>query len=798
MNNCPTCIEERRKANNSRKFAHELKNIFITISTVVNSEIEAPTLTFSSFSANTNHVADSGDVSPFIMQGRKQRMNSKTINNNNNNNKDSPFYFLKTLCDYGSTLIKEINELGKDFTDNGNNKISPFNISKAIDFCVEMFDTKKKYDYDKTKRNIQIYSDINFSYDKEIQSISETGFKMVLINLLTNSYKFTKKGKIIVRAVSMPKEKKIRILVKDTGQGFNPNDFIQNGCFVIYKRNQDLNVNGSGLGLTIVSDILTKFNIKLDCISSTEKGGTLFFFDLDDSYPYYDVINPQNLLSNSLSQIIKDINSGKKDNEDNKDNEQKNHFNNFTNVLNMNNAKKLDMNNLLHSMNDEDDNQTNNFKENLINMNNNNINNKKIESENNSGIKIIHRNAKFQNNKNSSINNEKQRFSFKDINDINISPTFNNNSSIYKTSDKKLPIKNQKTPIEKNTKNLNVNIINVKNAVVNVGKVTKKIGNISNNENNISNIDNTIILTSSPHKKNLDRLRSFGNRPSMQKESSNIKKDGKNNILNKVIKNGKSLQKMKTFNLSANKPKEIHCYKGKVKKSTGDIYTFIEKEEENIDEDLKNMDAEIKKMKEEKKKQQKNYKQLLNKNYNKNQFYLFSLKKIFKKNEIYIHLALNNKKKCITEPPSERNSPKNNLKTKKSFYGNNNKVYIIICDDEEFVAMSAKELIMNYYTKKGKEPHVYFTPNGIECLYLMYKLTIIENRKIEYILMDLEMPYLNGVKTCNIIKSIKETNVPIYILSGDEPNDCSADGYCNKPLNEIDVINKLDKDNNCK
>ena len=75
----------------------------------------------------------------------------------------------------------------------------------------------------------------------------------------------------------------------------------------------------------------------------------------------------------------------------------------------------------------------------------------------------------------------------------------------------------------------------------------------------------------------------------------------------------------------------------------------------------------------------------------------------------------------------------------------------------------------------------------------MYKLSIIENRKIEYILMDREMPYLNGIDTCNIIKSVKDANVPrIFILSGDEPTDCEADGYCNKPLNEIDIINKLD------
>ena len=44
----------------------------------------------------------------------------------------------------------------------------------------------------------------------------------------------------------------------------------------------------------------------------------------------------------------------------------------------------------------------------------------------------------------------------------------------------------------------------------------------------------------------------------------------------------------------------------------------------------------------------------------------------------------------------------------------------------------------------------------------MYKLSFIENRKVEYILMDLEMPYLNGINTCNIIKSIKEVNIKVF------------------------------------
>ena len=103
---CINCLEERKKADRSRKYAHELKNIFITISTVVNSEMEAPHPTFSSYSNNTNNMADSGDVSPFIMESKKNRIQpSKSASNTNlSNNTDSPFYFLKTLCDYEKSI----------------------------------------------------------------------------------------------------------------------------------------------------------------------------------------------------------------------------------------------------------------------------------------------------------------------------------------------------------------------------------------------------------------------------------------------------------------------------------------------------------------------------------------------------------------------------------------------------------------------------------------------------------------------------------------------------------------------
>ena len=764
---CINCLEEIKKADRSRKYAHELKNIFITISTVVNSEIESPHQFFSSNSitisnnTNTSALAESGDVSPFIMEGRRNRVQSKTTSNSNVvNNSDSPFYFLKTLCDYGKTLIKEINEMGKEYTENGKYQVEPFNIAKAIEFCVDMFDTKRKYD--KTKKNLEIYSDINFSHDKVIKSISETGFKMVLINLLTNSYKFTIKGKIIVRAVSIPKDKKIRILVKDSGKGFNPNDFKKNGCFYVYEKNQDLNADGSGLGLTIVNEILKKFNIKLDCISNTEKGGSLFFFDLDDLYPYYDEVNPKHLMTDSLAQILRDINAGKKDNDPNINKQPFNFKNNIIN-LNKNRNKSMKSNDI---KNENEKNNNDNYNLNNI-INNNNIG------------EIITINNNNQHNDILITNNNEQNLSLMDGGDaVNASPSFFKSKPIEEKV-------NLRKSIQKKNKNLNVYSFN--NATLfSIEKDTQKRAKNSAKLVNIYNKN----INKTPIKNNIDRLLSLEKKEKISKDSSNNKKEGKhNNILKQVIKENKSFFKLKTFNKSIEKKgKEIQLFKNKNVKKNSNF------EDHEIEKDLTASEIEkLQKIRQEKNSNKNNYKKLMDKNFCQTKFYLFELKKIFLKNEIYIHLSMQNKKKCLSEPSSNHLSPKK-LKKKKSIYNNPNRTYIIICDDEEFVAKSARDLIINYYSKKGKDPHIYFTPNGIECLYLMYKLTFVENKKIEFILMDLEMPYLNGIKTCNIIKSIKEANVPVFILSGDEPNDCEADGYCNKPLNEGDIINKLDKE----
>ena len=667
---CIHCMEEIKKADLSRKYAHELKNIFITISTVVNSEIENQHQNYNPVSNNTSLICESGECSPYIMDKSRPRQTNKEIKNENISSTHSPFDFLKTLCDYGKTLIKEINDMGKDLV--SNEKVEYFNVSKAINFCVDMFETKKFYD--KAKKNLEIYSDINFSFNKEVNSISETGFKMVLINLLTNSYKFTIKGHIVVRAVSIPKEKKIRILVKDSGKGFNPKEFKKNGCFYVYERNQELNADGSGLGLSIVNEILTKFNIKLDCISDSEKGGSLFYFDIADSFPYYDEVYPQNLMTTSLNKMINDINNGKQE-------------------KNATFSKKLSIN------------KNKNQRKSMINNNNN---------KNHFQITL---------NKVENI----QRHSFMEDNSIiNSKNLAINDKNIYKQNTR-----------NNNKSKKNSNLFYTEN----IEKKRKSFGNFLREKDNFEKINIT------PNKNKIGRFFSLEN-SDFKIHLNSFKKNGQSTLLRQIIED--NMNRNRAYN------------------------------DKDNDKNKKRKDKNI-----------VNYKNLLNKNFNKSKFYFMDIKNIFLKNKIYINLYLKSFKRSLTEIGTPKNYDNNKKKGIQPYH--KDKIYIIICDDEEFVAMSAKELIIKYYIKKGKEPHVYFTPNGIECIYLMYKLFIIENKKIEYILLDMEMPYLNGIKTCNIIKSIKGTNIPIYILSGDEPKDCSADGYCNKPLNEIDIINKLDK-----
>jgi len=264
------------------KSAHEIKNVLISIiSFIENSKIT---------------------IEPFAyLYDYKDNETKETL---------SPEYcknFLKSLCDFGMQLILDVNRVSKEETNRFNlneEKIEKFNAIEALNFCVKMFESRCIFE----KKNIQIKTSFNIPNNKLINSISQVKFKQIIINLLSNSYKFTIKGYIKLSAEKQ--NNKIKISITDTGVGFNENEMEDiNSPFKVIQNNQHLNKNGSGLGLYITKEILNSCGSELKYTS--KKGvGSQFWFEIDDTNS---IIDPTMILNDNFKKLICDINHGIKD-----------------------------------------------------------------------------------------------------------------------------------------------------------------------------------------------------------------------------------------------------------------------------------------------------------------------------------------------------------------------------------------------------------------------------------------------------------------------------------------------------
>lgn len=128
------------------------------------------------------------------------------------------------------------------------------------------------------KKNIQfIYKDLVIKYESPSKTIFVIGDKLrlnqVLLNLLDNAGKFTKKGSITVTTEIM--SNKIKVIVKDTGTGIHPEVFPK--LFSKFVTRSD---RGTGLGLFISKSIIEAHGGKIWAESSSQQEGACFIFTL--------------------------------------------------------------------------------------------------------------------------------------------------------------------------------------------------------------------------------------------------------------------------------------------------------------------------------------------------------------------------------------------------------------------------------------------------------------------------------------------------------------------------------------
>ena len=95
--------------------------------------------------------------------------------------------------------------------------------------------------------------------------------KQIILNLLSNAYKFTKSGFIQLHAKCV--DDHVEINVEDSGLGIDQKDYdliLREDSQLNF--NQDYNSNGSGLGLSLSKILAGKLNYKLTFKSLYGKG----------------------------------------------------------------------------------------------------------------------------------------------------------------------------------------------------------------------------------------------------------------------------------------------------------------------------------------------------------------------------------------------------------------------------------------------------------------------------------------------------------------------------------------------
>lgn len=150
-----------------------------------------------------------------------------------------------------------------------------FEVIPMLEFCINIFKLRQKYE---KKDGLNIELKIGEDFPQKIIS-NEMKLKQVIVNLLSNSYKFTLTGKIILSAVT-EKNNKVRISIKDTGIGMTQEEMTSLfSPFKMLDSGRGYNSNGSGLGLLIVKDTLVNLNSKIQ-FESKKGHGCQFWFDL--------------------------------------------------------------------------------------------------------------------------------------------------------------------------------------------------------------------------------------------------------------------------------------------------------------------------------------------------------------------------------------------------------------------------------------------------------------------------------------------------------------------------------------
>jgi signal transduction histidine kinase len=247
------------------------------------------------------------------------------------NMKNLSKYMISLIGDFDFISNTNFNNLQSCVNENKMIEISQFKLNKLIKNCLKIFETRAELN-DKN---------LNFTYELEEDIIMMNSdyrrINQILLNLLSNAYKFTNSGEICIKVhKDLYNKNLLNFMVKDSGTGFNMEnmktynkdssmDIIKNfnrtnifqsnkhvtNSVSYNKGNNENNIYGIGLGLRIVKVLVSILGENFE-INTKERGGTIVKFSLFMDYSNkqiknqiisFDLFNRKNKFRLNNSQI---------------------------------------------------------------------------------------------------------------------------------------------------------------------------------------------------------------------------------------------------------------------------------------------------------------------------------------------------------------------------------------------------------------------------------------------------------------------------------------------------------------
>ncbi len=110
---------------------------------------------------------------------------------------------------------------------------------------------------------------------------------------------------------------------------------------------------------------------------------------------------------------------------------------------------------------------------------------------------------------------------------------------------------------------------------------------------------------------------------------------------------------------------------------------------------------------------------------------------------------------------------------------------ILVVDD----SLLMRGLLDNILADEGYV--VFVASNGKEAI------EVAKTKRPRVIVMDIDMPIMNGLEACTRLKAIKETrSIPVILMTGlgmyrMDAIEAGADGFMTKPFDLKDIINRV-------